>query len=492
VSAATFLAADLGAESGRIVLGRFEGAGLVVRELHRFPNRVVPVGRGLHWDLPGLLEEIKRGMVIASAIENPPSSLGVDTWGVDFGLLARDGTLLELPRAYRDPSTEGALESFLSLVPREQVYERTGIQFLPFNSLYQLHAMARARSPQLQVADAVLFMPDLFHYLLTGRRATEFTFATTTQLCNARTRDWDELLLEALGLPRRLFQDIVPTGTSLGPLRDEVREETGLDAEVIAVGTHDTASAIAAVPAEQPESAYISSGTWSLVGTEVLEPVITAESLRFNFTNEGGVGNRFRLLKNVMGLWLLQRCRHAWGIEGSDAYERLVAAAAEAPPAGSFVDPDDPSFFNPPDMPDAIRSFCERTEQPVPRTQAEIVRCVLQSLAFKYRLVLEQLDKVCGRTARVVHVVGGGARNGLLCRLTADATGLPVLAGPEEATALGNLIVQAHVSGAVESLDAGRARIRASCHPLRFEPRAGSGTDASYTRFLEVCGASPQ
>jgi rhamnulokinase len=234
VSAATFLAADLGAESGRIVLGRFEGAGLVVRELHRFPNRVVPVGRGLHWDLPGLLEEIKRGMVIASAIENPPSSLGVDTWGVDFGLLARDGTLLELPRAYRDPSTEGALESFLSLVPREQVYERTGIQFLPFNSLYQLHAMARARSPQLQVADAVLFMPDLFHYLLTGRRATEFTFATTTQLCNARTRDWDELLLEALGLPRRLFQDIVPTGTSLGPLLDEVREETGLDAEVIA------------------------------------------------------------------------------------------------------------------------------------------------------------------------------------------------------------------------------------------------------------------
>lgn len=490
MKATALLAADLGAETGRIVLGRFEGERVIVRELHRFPNRVVRLGQRLHWNFPGLFEEIKRGMTIASAIEGPPSSLGVDTWGVDFGLLDRDGALLGLPRAYRDPSTQGALESFLDLVPREVVYERTGIQLLPFNSLYQLHAMAKARSPLLQIADAVLFMPDLFHHLLTGRRVTEFTFATTTQLCNARTRDWDDLLLGKLGLPRRLFQDIVPPGTPLGPLLDEVREETGLDAQVIAVGTHDTASAIAAVPADRPEFAYISSGTWSLVGTEVSEPVITAEALRFNFTNEGGVGNTFRLLKNVMGLWLLQRCRYAWGLEGSDGYARLVATAAEAPPARSFVDPDDPSFFNPPDMPEAIRSFCGRTSQPVPRTQAEIVRCVLESLAFKYVLVLDQLRKVCGRAAPVVHVVGGGARNGLLCQLTADATGLPLLAGPEEATSLGNLLVQAHASGAVESLEGGRTRIRESFPPLRFEPQGGRRTAANYARFREVCGAS--
>jgi len=491
VSTSRFLAFDLGAESGRAVLGLLRDDRLALEELHRFPNVVVRRGESLAWNIPGLFDGIKHGMALAAARDTAPLSLGLDTWGVDFGLVARDGALLDLPRTYRDPRTQGALESFLGRIPREEVYRRTGVQFLPFNSLFQLHAMRAANDPLLARADGILFVPDLFHHLLTGKRTSEFTFATTTQLYNPREGDWDDALLEALGLPRRLFAEIVGPGTALGPVREEVRRETGLATRVIAVATHDTASAVAAVPAEDEGFAYISSGTWSLVGAEVAEPVITADALRFNFTNEGGVARTFRLLKNVMGLWLVQGCRRAWGLEGTGAYARLTDAAKAADAWRSLVDPDDPSFFNPPDMPEAIRRFCRATGQTEPESEAATVRAALDSLALKYRLVLEQLEALRGRPATVVHVVGGGARNGLLCQLTADAAGVPVIAGPAEATAIGNLLVQALAAGALDSLAAARSVVRASFAPERYEPRGGREVRAALARFRELCAARP-
>ena len=489
MDAARLLAFDLGAESGRAVLGDLAGGRLALREIARFPNGLLELRGRLHWNVFRLFEEMKAALAACAAEGIAPASLGVDTWGVDFALLAADGTVLGLPVAYRDRRTEGAMESLFRKIPRERVYARTGIQLLPINTLFQLEAMARDRSPLREVATDLLFIPDLFHYLLTGVKRTEFTFATTSQLFDPVRMDWDDELLRAVGAPRAWMQEVVPPGTILGELDGAVRRRTGYaGGPLVAVATHDTGSAVAAVPAQGEDWAFISSGTWSLVGVESPRPVLTLDAMRANVTSEGGVGGTFRVLKNVTGLWLLQECRRAWSRERPAGYDELIAAAGAAPPFAALVDPDDPSFLAPPDMPEAIRAFCVRTGQAPPGTRGATVRCILESLALKCRLVLEQIARLLDRRIARVHVIGGGARNGLLCRFTADATGLPVRAGPGEATAVGNLLVQAMALGRIASLAELREVVRASFAVTRYDPDDPAAWEPARERFRKMAG----
>jgi len=482
------LAFDLGAESGRAILGRYDGDRLRLFEVHRFANGPVRAPDGIHWDVRRLFTEVKRGLALCGQQYGTPASIGVDTWGVDFALLDRHGELLGDPFHYRDGRTNGVIEQAFRRVPRQEIFQQTGIQFMQFNTLYQLFSMALAGSPVLKSARTFLTIPDLFNYWLSGRAVCEFTNATTTQFYDPRAGAWATSLLEKFGIPTRFLPEVVSPGTVLGGLLPSVAEETGLGAvPVVAPACHDTGSAVAAVPASGADYAYISSGTWSLVGAEVREPVITAESLANNFTNEGGVGGTFRLLKNVQALWLLQECRRAWAEQGQDiSYDDLVRMAEAAPPFAALVDPDDPSFLSPPDMSAAIEAFCTATRQPPPRDRGATVRCVLESLALKYRWVLERIEEMRRRPISVVHVVGGGCRNGLLCRFTADATGLPVLAGPVEATAAGNVIVQAMALGHLSSLDEGRALVRRSFEVTQYEPGERGPWDEAYGRFKEI------
>jgi rhamnulokinase len=439
----------------------------------------------LFWDIWHLLNEVKNGMRACAGEE--PTSVGIDTWGVDFGLLAPDGTLLGLPCSYRDARTAGAMAGFHRLVPRRRVYDLTGIQFLSINTLYQLYSMKRDRSPLLDVATDLLFMPDLLSYLLTGRKVTEFTIATTSQLYDPSRQRWSAELLKALGLPKRVMQDVIPPGTEIGPLLSSVATEVGFKrTQVVATASHDTAAAVAAVPAEGDAWMFISAGTWSLVGVETDKPIMTGTALRHNFTNEGGVGGRFRFLKNVAGFWFLQQLVRSWG-EGAE-YGTLVKEAAAAVSLRTVFDPDAACFRSPSDMGIAISEYCRRTRQPVPRNRAEQVRAVFESLALKYRLVRDELEKVTGRRIERVHLVGGGARNGLLCQMTADAMGLPVYAGPAEATAIGNIMVQAMAAGAVSSLKEIRTVVRESLRVRHYQPSPSKAWDATYERFCGFIG----
>lgn len=490
--AAHFLAFDLGAGSGRAVLGTLDGLELRVHEVRRFPNDPLPLAGHIHWNVYALFDEMKGAMRdAAAAIGARPAGLGVDTWGVDFGLLARDGSLLGLPFCYRDQRTAGAMEDYFKLVPREALYEATGIQFMPFNSLFQIYAMVRERSPLLDAAESLLFMPDLLNYLLTGRKAAEFTIASTSQCLDPRTKSWVPGLFQAMGFSRRILQDIVEPGTVLGPLAEEVAAATGLrEVPVVATASHDTAAAVAAVPAEGRNWAYISSGTWSLVGVEEPSPVISPASQAANFTNEGGVGGTIRFLKNVSGLWLVQGCRKAWSAQGPATFEELNRAAAAAAPFAALVDPDDPLFLNPPDMPEAIAAYLRRTGQRQPESRGGIVRSLLESLALKYRQVIAQLGLVLGRPIERIHVIGGGSRNEVLCQLTADATGLPVVAGPAEAAAIGNILVQAMALGRLDSPAAIREVVRRSFAPRSYRPLGNaSDWEAAARRFKELGGA---
>ena len=482
---AHFLAFDLGAESGRAVLGKLADRKLTINEVRRFPNKPLSLSGHIHWNVYALFDEMKAAMKEgAAAIGAKPASVGVDTWGVDFGLLARDGSLLGLPFCYRDHRNAGAMEEYFKLVPRQALYEATGIQFMPFNTLFQVYAMVRERSPLLDAAADLLFMPDLFNYLLTGKKAAEFTIATTSQMLDPRTRSWIPGLFQAMGLSKRVLQPIIEPGTVLGPLSEDVATATGLfGVPVVATAGHDTAAAVAAVPAEGSRWAYISSGTWSLIGVEETAPVISPASLAANFTNEGGVGGTIRFLKNVTGLWLLQGCRKAWSKDAALSYDDLVREAAEAPAFTAFVDPDSPDFLNPPDMPEAVNAFYLKTGQKPPASRAALVRSLLESLALKYRHVIAQMVFVLGHPVERIHVIGGGSRNDLLCRFTADATGLPVIAGPAEATAVGNILVQAMATGLVASAAEIRAIIRGSFELRTYEPSGKASWDAAYARF---------
>jgi rhamnulokinase len=490
-----FLAIDLGAESGRAVLGRFNGERIILEEAHRFANVPVRLPDGLHWDVLRIVKEAKDG--IAKAVRNGGQieSLGVDAWGVDFALLDRDGCLIANPYHYRDLRTEGMEEKAFDRMPKEEIYGTTGIQFMPINTLYQLLSMEG--SPLLQAARTLLLVPDLIGYWLTGEKACEFTAASTTQLCDARSGGWARDVLQRMRFPGHIFGQIVPPGTQLGPLLPEVAEETGAKGRlpVTAVASHDTASAVVAVPAESEDFAYISSGTWSLVGVELPKPAIAPEGMHANFTNEGGFGGTTRFLKNVMGLWLLQECRRTWAREGREySYEELTRLARAAPTAGPLLDPDHPSFLAPGNMPGRIRRFCRATHQSSPEAPGEVARCVLESLALKYRWALERAEEITGRRAGVIHVVGGGVQNTLLCQLTADATRRPVRAGPVEATALGNLMVQAYARGYLGSLEEIRAAVRGSSVEVHEYQPTGSADewDEAYEKLRRVIDAAAQ
>lgn len=470
-----FLAFDLGAESGRGMLATLEGGRLALEEVHRFPTQGIVVLGTRQWDVTRIYGEMLEAMRRVARAHGPwLDGIGVDTWGVDFGLVAADGQILGNPVHYRDRRNDGAMEAAFETVPAEEIYAATGIQFMPFNTAYQLFAMERAGSPLLRVADSLLMMPDLFHYMLCGRRACEYTDASTTQLLNVRERTWDDGLIARLGLPRRLFLSLVEPGTVLGTLLEDVAAETGLspNVPVIAPATHDTASAVVAAPAvEGGEWAYLSSGTWSLLGVELPEPVVNGETRRLNFTNEGGVNGTIRFLKNIIGLWIVQECRRAWEADGEAlSYADLMAEAEAAGPARAIVDVDDRRLLAPDDMPEMLRTLARETGQPVPETRGELTRCALESLAAHYGNTLREMDVVLGRKTERLHVIGGGSRNTLLCRLTANACGIPALAGPAEATAIGNALVQAMGAGALTSLEEARAVVARSFEVVRYEP----------------------
>lgn len=484
-----FLAFDLGAESGRGVIGHLGEGGLRLHEVHRFPNTPVRVGDNLHWDVLRLWSEVQGGLAKANqAFGDTLTSVGVDAWGVDYGLLAPDDTLLGNPHTYRDDRTEGMVERAFQIVPREELYRRTGIQIARINTLYQLLAMAEASSPALQSARQLLTIPDLFNFWLTGRKVNEFTIATTTQCYDPRRGDWAYDLLERMGIPRHIFGQIVPPGTVLGALRPSVATETGCEGlAVVAPATHDTASAVAAVPFGRDGGIFLSSGTWSLMGIEVERPVINEQCLAYNLTNEGGVDGTFRLLKNIMGLWLVQECRRQWARTGDACdYDELTQRAAQAPAFGPLIVPNDPRFLAPGDVPERIRGYCEETGQQVPETPGQVIRCALESLALEYRRVAEQLDGLAGRPLEVIHVIGGGARNRLLNQFTADATGRSVVAGPVEATTIGNVLVQALAMGQIGSLAEGRSLVGRSFELARFEPQDTAGWTAAYERYAEL------
>lgn len=490
-----YLALDLGAESGRGLLGRFDGQRLELEELHRFPNGAVRMADTLYWDLPRLFAECTVALGKAAAGRRL-DGVGIDTWGVDFGLVGRADTLLGNPVHYRDPRTEGAMDLAFSLVPRRRIYDITGLQFLPINTAYQLLALVRQRSPLLDVAETFLMMPDLLAWLLTGRRAVERTDASTTQLVDAHSRHWSDELCAALGLPRAILPELIDAGTELGPIRASLAADLGIDpVAVLATAGHDTAAAVAAVPAAARPSVgpdgwcYLSSGTWSLMGVESSAPIINDLTYQYNFTNEGGVGGTTRVLKNIMGLWLVQECRRTWARAGRDyEYFELVPRAEAATPFAALVDPDDPSFLAPGDMPARIAAYCKKTGQPTPADEGGFVRCCLESLALKYRWCVERLEEITGGRIRTIHIVGGGAKNVLLNQFTADATGRPVHAGPIEATAMGNILVQAMGRGRLASLDDLRSVVARSFPVTVYEPRDTTAWNDAWPRFAALVG----
>ncbi len=483
------VAFDLGASGGRAVLGGLKGETLTFREIHRFPNDPVQVGNRLHWDILRLWHELKQGLIKARQQSSGNlASLGIDSWAVDFGLLAPNGELLGNPYHYRDSHTNGMMSAAWQEVSRAEIFKSTGIQFLTFNTLYQLYALKKAGSPLLANAQTLLLIPELLRYWLTGQKLSEWTNASTTQFMSATRPEWDLSLLGKFGLPGQILAPLVPPGTITGELLPAISQEAGLTPlPVIAVGEHDTASAVAAVPARTSPFAYLSCGTWSLIGTEVREPVLNDQALEFNVTNERGVDNTFRLLKNVTGLWLTQECYRTWQKAGvAISYEREAALIAEAPAFRSFIDPDHAMFAGPTNMPAQVQAFCRQTGQPVPETPGQLLRCIYQSLALKYRLVLEQIEELSGGRFETLHMVGGGIQNQWLCQSTADATRKTVLAGPQEASALGNVIVQFMALGHFKSLAEARAAVARSFPPKIYQPQDTAEWDAAYQTFRQV------
>jgi len=487
---AGILAFDLGASGGRAVLGRLSNSRLETKEIHRFPNDPVQVGDRLHWDILRLYHEMKNALVKAGRDGSPPASLGIDSWAVDFGLIGANGELLGNPYHYRDRRNVPAMETLLKTTRKEDVFARTGIQFLPFNTIYQLYAMQQDHSPLLKMAGHFLMIPDLLRYFLTGEKYHEFTNATTTQLYNPLEGGWDGELIRQIGVPASLFGKVLKAGSEAGSIRPSVREELGIGGvRVYAVAEHDTGSAVAAIPAVQGPFAYLSCGTWSLLGTEVVQPVMTETALKLNFTNEGGAFGTYRLLKNIMGLWILEECRREWERAGMVySYSELVRLAAEARPFQLFFDPDDPLFLPPGKMVQRIRQYAEKTGQRAPESPGETARVVLENLAFKYRYVLEQTEQLSGRTFGCLHMVGGGTRNKLLCQWTANAIGKPVVAGPEEGSAIGNLVVQWIARGEFKDLWEARKAIRESFPPAEYEPEHSDDWQEAYERFLQKTG----
>jgi rhamnulokinase len=489
MAAKTVLAVDLGAESGRVMAAHFDGNRLQLEELHRFPNTTVTINNTLHWNFLRLWQDIQAGIEKGKALN--PVSIGVDTWGVDFALLDRQGDLIGNPVHYRDSRTDDMMEKAFAKVPQADIFAQTGIQFMSINTLYQLLSLVEARSPQLEIADTFLTAPDLLNYWLTGAKVCEFSNATTTQMFNPATGGWATAMLDRLDIPSHILPEIVRPGTQLGDFE-------GIP--VIAPACHDTGSAVAAVPTSTSDFAYISSGTWSLVGLEVDDPILTPEALAANVTNEGGVYGTYRLLKNVIGLWILQQCRATWAEAGQTfSYAELVTLAEQAEPltatstssVQAVFNPNDPIFLSPGNHPQHIRDICQRTDQPVPETPGAVVRCVLQSLALAYREVLAQVTAVADQPISVIHIVGGGTQNRLLNQMTANATGLPVITGPIEATVMGNALVQLITLGEIAGLSQARQIVAGLDEMHRYEPQGTSDSktavwDEMYDRYQQL------
>ena len=483
MAAESYLAIDLGAESGRTILGTLENDRLSLTELHRFPNPGVRTLGALHWDVLRLFDEMKTGL--GKAAEHKPASLGVDTWGVDYALLDRDGELVGNPHHYRDSRTHGMLDAVTKIVPREEIFEQTGVQFMELNTLFQLYSMKD--SAALERADTLLMMPDLFHYWFSGNKVCEFSDASTTQFHNPREGDWARGLLDKLGLPSGILPEVVPPATEVGRLVGHVADECGVGPmAVTAPASHDTGSAVAAVPAGKSEWAYLSSGTWSLLGAETSQPYVTPATLERNFTNEGGAWGTTRLLKNICGMWLLEECRRDWARGGIETtYDELLAAARAETPFRSLMNVNDPGFVAPGGMPERIADHCAALGQPRPETVGQFARTIFESLALAYRQVIDDLEAITGRRAETLHVVGGGSRNELLCQYTADAVGIPVVAGPVEATAIGNLLLQAMALGRITGREELRDIVRRSFEPKTYEP-AGVGWDEAAGKLREA------
>ncbi|HYW95874.1 MAG TPA: rhamnulokinase family protein [Bacteroidales bacterium] len=485
-----FLAIDLGAESGRAVAGIMENKQLFLEEVHRFPTGMIQLNGHFYWNIYRFYEEIVNAIRICENEDQiKPESVGIDTWGVDFGLLASDGTLCRIPYAYRDPqAVEGRDAFFAEKMAAESIYILTGIAMQPFNSLFHLYAMKKSGDFALENAKNLLFIPDILNYFLTGIKKSEFTFATTSQLYNPISKSWEKKLFNLLDIDMSIMSEIVEPGSIIGTMQPEVARQSGINpVPVVAVCSHDTGSAIVAVPAQGDDWAYISSGTWSLMGVENHRPVINARSAEYNFTNEGGAAGTYRFLKNIMGLWLLQQCRKSWSRSGRMiSYGDLVDVGQTAGPFSTFIDPDYMGFYNPIDMPLAIDEYCLKTGQEPPQSIGEYVRTILEGLAFKYRYVLDQLNEISGKKIRKIHIIGGGTQNKLLCQFTSNVTGLPVIAGPAEGTAAGNILMQAYAMGYLKSLDEIREVVRNSFPLEIYEPRDVEDWEKAYGRFKEI------
>lgn len=486
-----FLGFDFGASSGRAMLGSFDGERIQLSELHRFPNEPVELVGRFCWDVPRLFFEMKQALNKAARQGVKIDAIGIDTWGVDFGLIDKDGRLLGVPTHYRDTHTDGVMEKAFEVMPKEEIFRHTGLAFIQFNTLYQLYAMKLEGDPTLEAADKMLMMPDLLAYLLTGKVGTEYTIASTSQLIDPFTRDWDFELIDRFGLPRRIFTPIQPSGSLRGTLLPKIARECGVgEIPVIAVASHDTASAVAAIPADGPDFAYISSGTWSLLGAEIRTPLCEREVMEANYTNEGGVDGTIRLLKNIMGLWIIQECKREWD-RRTDAvsFSQIVEMAEQAEPFIAFIDVDDPWFLAPNDMPARIQEYCRKTGQRVPQSRGQIARVIYESLALKYRWAIERLEKdLLKKRISALNIVGGGSKNDMLNRFTADAIARPVIAGPDEGTVIGNLLVQAMGVGAISDLAGLRRVVEASFPTRRFQPGDGAAWDGAYAKYLETVG----
>ena len=489
-----FVAFDLGAESGRAVLGTLSGRKLTLEVKHRFATTSVSMNGHMHWDLPAIWADLKLGLRKAAGVDGgkKPLSLagiGVDTWGVDFGLIAKNGELLGLPVCYRDSRTDGVMAKAARKVGKKSIFQATGVQFMELNTIYQLMAMVQAKSPQLAMADRLLFMPDLLTYLFSGRMVQERSIASTSQMFDPKKNAWAKGLLESLDIPTHFLGKITPSATTAGNLRADVAAECGLDVPVISPAGHDTASAVAAVPAEGDNWCYLSSGTWSLLGIETRTPIINEASLAANYTNEAGAEGTIRFLKNIIGLWLVQECRREFTRQGSEySYAQLTKLAAEAKPFTALIDTEHAEFLKPGQMPQKIAAFCKKTEQKAPATPGEYIRTCLESLALTYRLALDGLLELTGKQIDVIHIVGGGCQNELLDQMAADACGRKVLAGPVEATAAGNIMVQAMATGDVKSLADARRIIRNSFAVKVFTPSGDAPWQSAYERFRSVAG----